>query len=243
MTYRYPELRSNHLLSTLTMKHTKALLFTTLFATTLTAHAGQAKFTESVSASVKCYKDLGDTICGIENKGKYSATAYIAADTFASAGITFDVLNDASTIDIEMGNFLFSSTLGDAASRTLTANKLNAKWLNTHDVCNLDGVCKKPAVDTTVTIAANSRSVMIRVTGNNKSTDSDSFGQSAFIEPCQLAGNNALIQVPTSLTVDGVVFATTISGTCKVKTKTVTKNGESFDLESVSFSGTAGYLE
>lgn len=220
------------------MKTINLAIFSVLLAGCVTAQAGQAKFSESQASAVKCSKFEGETTCGIEVKGKYSAVAYISADTFEEKGITFDMLSNATTIEIQVGDFTFFSSLGDAVSYALTSSKLSAKWQLAHDVAN-----KKPAVDTTVSVAANSKAVVIKVSGNNKASDNENFGQSMVAELCQAEGDGADINVPVSLTVDNIVFSATVTGTCKVKNKTVDKNGESFDLFSTSFKGSADYLD
>jgi len=207
------------------------------------ALAGQAKFTESSVDKVKCSKVDGEAFCAVESTGKYSATAYISADTFEQAGITLDLISEATQIDISMGDFSFISTLGEAVNHVLNANKLMAKWQVTHEVCNADMVCKKPAVDTTVTVNASSNGVVIKVTGNSKTTDSDSYGQSIFASTCQNYGDGAPLSEPIYLTVDGIAFTATMTGICKVGTQTKVKNGESFDLNSISAKGTASYLD
>lgn len=220
------------------VKQLNLAIISALLTASVTAHAGQARFTESLAGAVKCSKVDGESICALENKGKYSATAYISAETFEEKGITFDMLNDGTSVEIHIGNFEFYTTLGDAVKRTLTPSKLNAKWQNTHDVAN-----KKPAVDTTVTVSANSNAVTIKVTGTNKFSDNESFGQTFFAGYCKDHGNGASISEPVTLTVDGILFSALLTGECKVKIKTVEKQRESFELFSISSKGVAGYMD
>lgn len=202
------------------------------------AMAGAATLNESQADSLKCYSQQ----CYIESSGKYSATAFIPADVFYARGISLDTISDTTVIGITMGDFSFNKTLGEANKLVLTSTKLSAKWQDTHAGACHGNQCKS-VVDTTVTVNTGSNGVTIKVSGNNKAEDSTLlFGSTVFAGVCATNGDGYLLSEPVSLSVDSETFNATVTGTCKVKTKTKIKDGTSYDLNNITVHGIASAL-
>lgn len=214
------------------------------------AIAGGTKLTESLTDKLKCSKVGGQARCDIETTGKYAVTAVISGDTFESRGITLSTLNNDTPITLTLGDYSFSSTFGSAASKTLTARKLSAKWTATHITCANSQCSKQKAVihDTVTVTAGGSDYVTIKVSGtSNSGGTGNDFGKRIFADICGELGDGAYIngteRAIATLTVAGQSFSTAMTGLCKVKTQSTTRNGTRYDLTAINLKATADYLD
>lgn len=217
------------------------------------ASAGDISLSESLVGSFKCYKyplsavSWGGYDCGVINTGKFSATAKISGDTFDARGMSLADINDATPISIEIGDFQFSSTLGEAVSHKLTSSKITAKWASSGSFCSNPPGCsrEKTITYTTIEVSNKKNSVTFKVTGSSRISGIDSveYGSRIFADICDNAGTGPLEPIVGSLTIGEEVFSTTISGSCSVKSKTVTKYDEEYNLVTTTVKASANFAD
>lgn len=200
-----------------------------------TAYAG-VTVSESSTETLKKYKDEGDIYYSVETSGKFSVTATISGDFLNDAGIFWNDITEDATMAISVGNFAFESSLSEADKYKLSASKLTANWSEKSEVCSdaENAVCKI-TVFTKISISAGSNSnLTLKVSGTSKNEN----GQSVFAHICKDNGTGALSEnAIASLRINESTLSTPLSIKCSLKTKSVTKGEESFDLNSVKITG------
>ncbi len=196
------------------------------------AMASNAVMTESLTDKLKCAKSNGEPICSVETTGKFTMTAKISGDDFAAAGIYLDEIDQNTPMEVAVGDFILSTALSDADKYKLTATKISAKWSEYASKClNADCSKTKAVRHTMVTINGGLRGVTIKIVGSSLSSENNEYGARSLADMCDDAGNDAVLTVPATLTVDGIELATTISGRCQNDVRSVSKNGEAFQLQ------------
>ncbi|WP_374088675.1 hypothetical protein [Methylomicrobium lacus] len=214
------------------MKHIllKSCLLAAIF--NAPAYADTVSMTESLNDKLKCTQG-GE--CTVETVGKFNVTAKIDGTTFEENGILLNGLNEDTPIEISVGDYSFTGTLADADSATLTGTKIAAKWLETYDEC-LNDSCErsKTVIPAQVSVSGGLNGMVLKIAGKSKVGDFDEYGSRAFADYCDEAGDGAVLNEDATLSVDGTELSGQLEITCKVKTKTVTKNDESFDLVSTT---------
>jgi len=215
------------------MKHffLKSCLLAAIFNASV--YADTLSMTESLNDKLKC-TGSGDE-CTVETVGKFNVTTKISSATFEDNGVFWEDLTEDTPIEISVGDYSFSGTLADADNPTLTSTKIAAKWLETYDEC-LDDSCErsKTVIPEQVNVSGGLKGIVLKIAGKSKVGDFDEYGSRAFADYCDQAGDGEMLNEDVTLSVDGVEFVGQLEITCKVKTKTVTKNNESFDLVSTT---------
>jgi len=194
--------------------------------------ASNVVLTESLTDKIKCQKVGRERVCSVETEGRYTMSAKISGDDFALAGIYMEQIDENTPMEVAIGDFVMSSTLSNADKYKLAPNKINGKWTEFANKClNADCSKHKFVRHTSVKINGNLRGTKINIVGSSLSSESNEYGARGLADMCEEAGNGAIINVPATLTVDGIEIGTNIRGTCQVNVRSVTKNGETFQLQ------------
>jgi len=208
----------------------KSCLLAAIFSAS--AYADSVSVTESLNDKLKCTKSK---ICHVEAEGKFNVTARISGATFEDNGVLLQDITENTPLQINVGNFEFVSTLADADNPKLTPTKVSAKWVKTYDECRNESCDKIKTVKyEQVGVNGGLNGIVLKISGKSKAGDVDEYGSRAFADYCDEAGDGSVFFGTASLTVDGTPLPGGLEIRCKVKTKTVTKYGESFELVSTT---------
>ncbi|WP_374088677.1 hypothetical protein [Methylomicrobium lacus] len=207
----------------------KSCLLAAVFSAT--AYADNVVVTESLSDKVKCV----NKVCYVVTEGKFNVSAKISADSFAQHDIYLDEIYADTPLEIKVGNFQFASTLADADVSKFTNRGVTAKWFQTYDECRNESCDKIKTVKyEQVGVNGGLNGIALKISGKSKAGGDDEYGRGVFADSCKEAGDGAELSGTATLTVDGIPLSGGLTINCKVKTKTVTKYGESFDLVSAT---------
>jgi hypothetical protein len=184
------------------------------------------------------YREEGETFTEyeVENTGKFSITAKISGDSLNEAGIFWEDITEDATMAISVGNFAFQSSLSEADKHKLSASKLTANWSEKSESCTdaENPVCKTTVL-TKISLSAGSNSnLTLKVNGSSKGET----GQNMFASLCTENENGVSeVEGTASLRINESTLSTPLSVKCSVKTKSVTKSEESYDLNTVKVTG------
>lgn len=193
---------------------------------------------ESLTDSLKTSKVDGETTYYIETAGKFSITAKILGGDINAAGVIWEELNADTPIDISLGDFSFSKTLAETDNKNpLTATKLTANWSEKTDSCDANNKCKSITTTKVSLKAAKNGTVTLTITGANNSGGISDYGLPVFSSICADNGNGLLPDETTSISMNGKFITSALSINCNVKSKTVVKAGEPYDLKTVTVKG------
>jgi hypothetical protein len=222
------------------MKLKKLLLIMACCLSISAVYADSVSLTESSTDKLLTnkYKEEGETFTeyDVQRTGKFSISAKISGDSLNEAGIFWEDINEDATMAISVGNFAFESSLSEADKHKLSASKLTANWSEKSESCTdaENPVCKTTVL-TKISISAGSNiDLTLKVDGTSKNEN----GQNIFASICADNGNGLLEEEAiASLRINESTLSTPLSVKCGVKTKTMTKGEESFDLNTIKVTG------
>ncbi|WP_150048377.1 hypothetical protein [Methylomonas rhizoryzae] len=193
--------------------------------------ANAAVLTESLKDKLKCGKVDGEKVCSIETRGQYNLVAKISGQDLQNAELTPAQISEESTIEIALADFVFSSSMANADRFSANGSKLVSRWTETTERC-IDAECNKIKLvrHATIQFNANNKGAVLKVFGSSLNNDNDSYGYRILSDLCDQQGDGTELNETATLTIDGKEISATFTGICKVKTKSVTKNGETFEL-------------
>lgn len=201
-------------------------------------YADSLKLTESKTEKLNCktFKEEGEnyTECYQSSTGKFLLSAIVSTDSFDEAGIIWDEVDETTLLDLQIGDFNFSSTIDEADVKNVTSSAISGTWFNSHDICSADSGNCKSIKDTTVKInALKNKNVTFTLSGNSKSDDMDEFGQRFFIGMCEEQGTGTITETAT-FSINGIPVSGDLDINCRVTEKTVTaKDGNEYTLVNV----------
>jgi len=203
----------------------------TMMVGLLSACANASVLTESLKDKLKCNKVDGEKMCSIETRGHYNLVAKIPGQDLQNAQLTPDQISEASTIEINLGDFTFSSSMANADRFSVNGSKLVSRWTETTERC-LDAECNKSKLvrHATIQFNANNKGAVLKVFGTSLNNDNDSYGYRILSDLCDQQGDGTELNETATLTIDGKEISGIFTGVCKVNSKAVTKNGETFEL-------------
>jgi hypothetical protein len=73
----------------------------------------------------------------------------------------------------------------------------------------------------------------VKIEGSSLVNQNNDYGQRALADMCSDAGNRGVLQVPATLTVDGIPVGATLRGICKVRIRSVNRKGETFQVRRI----------
>ena len=214
-----------------------SFILVTSFAQNL--YADSFKLTESKTEKINCKstREEGETYteCYQNSTGKFSLSAVVSGDTFDQASISWDEIDESTPLELQIGDFNFSSTIEEATSKRITSSAMTGTWFNEHEVCPIDSDNCKTIKDTTIKInAVKNKNVKFTIIGNSKSDEMDEFGQRFFIDMCEAQGTGNITETATFF-VNGTPISGDLDINCRVNEKTVTaKDGNDYTLVNVT---------
>lgn len=207
---------------------------------TVYAAGSSISITESSSDKLitKKYKDPdtgeSSTEYSVATTGTFSATAKISADAFDEAGITWDELGADTKVSLTIGDFSFSSTLGETDKPALKKNTLTANWTNKEELCDDNDKCKSVITDkVNVSAANNGKGATFKITGNSKIDGDVSYGQVILAKQCAENGTGVLDGATATLTINDKPMSAQLTTKCTVKTTHVSKPDDDYELNSI----------
>lgn len=197
--------------------------------------ARYAVLEESLTDQVKCQKVSNEKVCNMETTGSYTVVAKITGDAFTQRGINLAQIDETTPLGITIGEFSFSSTFGAAVTHKLTGRKLRAKWIESDIKCrNAECTKTRRVRHTKVTMNGGLQGLTVKIEGSSLVNQNNDYGQRALADMCNDAGNHEVLQVPATLTINGIPVGATLRGICKVRVRSVNRNGEIFQVRRIN---------
>lgn len=201
--------------------------------------------TETQTEALKCTSYSGEPNCYIETTGSFTVTAKIPNTVFEDEGIYLADITEDTSLSINIGNLnLVEKTLKASNKHKLNTKGVTATWIENGEICKNYACGAKKVIKPVTTLTIDGKikgNTTIKIIGKTLTTQSasgvDGYGYDLFAPACvdgkYLNGTDL-----TDMSIGNGYLKSTLTVTCKQKTKIVKKNGETYGLVTTTIKAT-----